>query len=69
MISEKTADFILLVLSLASNYHDRTDCPNRKAAEAAQKIADRYSELKRTMSFDEASRQAKIEFLTSLTLD
>lgn len=64
-MTKDKALFILEVLDLASDYHKRNDSDNVEAVKAAQKIADRYSELKRKLGFEEASIKAKSEFLMS----
>ena len=60
---EQKADFILLVFSISMNYHLRNDFEDKKAVEAAQKIADRYSEIKFKKGFHEAANLSKKEFL------
>jgi hypothetical protein len=38
----------------------------KMAVEAAQKISERYSELKSTLGFSEAAEQAQAEFLMNI---
>lgn len=66
-LNDQQANFILRVLALAGGQWTEPDDTN-DMIEAADQIKTRYSELKRTMSFDDASRTARVEFLTSLEL-
>jgi hypothetical protein len=62
-MTENKALFILKVFALSSDYHERNDCDDIEAVKAAQKISDRYSELKRDLGFEIAAIQSKKEFL------
>ena len=66
-MNSNTAEFILDVLDLAKNRHYRKAQKGSRAAVAAQKIADRYGELKAEMDFESAARIASVEFLISVT--
>jgi hypothetical protein len=61
--SQSKANFILDVLLLAKNYHLRNECDDKIVVDAAQGLADRYSELKGKMGFEDAARQAQVEFI------
>lgn len=67
-LNDQQANFILRVLALSGGQWTEPDDTN-EMIEAADKIKSRYSELKRTMSFEGASRSARVEFLTKLDLN
>jgi hypothetical protein len=62
-MTEDKALFILKVIALSSNYHERNECDDMVAVKEAHKISKRYSVLKRSLGFEEAAIQSKKEFL------
>jgi len=66
-ISEEKACFILRVLDLAKGeWENESDTPEMFLA--ANKIKERYAELRGRMGFDQAAKVARVEFLTGLNL-
>lgn len=60
------AKFILNALDAAKNKEVREGMKifgDKKAAEAGERIAERYGDLRDKLSFDHAATQAKLEFL------